>query len=816
VADHPALELERSSTLIAVFAPDVTSTQQTLVSKHSDSNAAGAYFGAMLVNGKLGVDRPWKQTGPRSTGAVTAGGFHLVVIRVSGTRVDMRINRAAVGSGILDAGVASDKPLRIGVLRHRSSSVLEFSLKGRVADLLIFDTGLADAHVQEWEEELYATHLQNSAPVASISYAPSSPGTGETVRFDGSGSSDADGSITQYAWNFGDGASGTGVKVEHAYAAAGSYDVTLTVADNFGATGQTTQAVTVSATASGLKPVAALRLNAENLSGLADNTPVATWADPVAGLSANAPTSSAQAIYRTAQTPGGTAAVHFKGDDYYEVADHPTLELDRSSTLIAVFAPDATSTQQTLISKHSDSNAAGAYFGAMFVDGKVGVDRPWKQTGPRSTGAVTAGGFRLVVIRVSGTRVDLRINGASVGSGFLDPGVASDKPLRIGVLRHRSTSVLEFFLKGRMADLLIFDTGLADAHVQEWEEELHGTHLQNSLPVASISYAPGSPGTGETVRFDGSGSSDANGSITQYAWNFGDGTSGTGVKVEHAYAAAGSYGVTLTVTDNFGATGQATQTVTVSATASGPKPTAALRLNAENLSGLADNTPVATWADPVTGLSASAPTNSARAIYRTAQTPSRTAAVHFQGNDYYEVADHPALELERSSTLIAVFAPDATSTQQTLISKHSDSNAAGAYFGAMFVDGKIGVDRPWKQAGPRSTGALTAGGFHLVVIRVSGTRVDLRINGSAVGSGALDAGGASDKPLRIGVMRHRSSSVLEFFLKGRVADLLIFDTGLADAHVKEWEEELHTTHLMNSAAVASYSGAQSQVTAAMR
>ena len=57
--------------------------------------------------------------------------------------------------------------------------------------------------------------------------------------------------------------------------------------------------------------------------------------------------------------------------------------------------------------------------------------------------------------------------------------------------------------------------------------------------------------TGIPVNMDGSGSSDPDGVIASYAWNFGDNTpGGAGPKPSHTYAAAGNYIVTLTVTDN--------------------------------------------------------------------------------------------------------------------------------------------------------------------------------------------------------------------------------------------------------------------------
>jgi chitodextrinase len=55
--------------------------------------------------------------------------------------------------------------------------------------------------------------------------------------------------------------------------------------------------------------------------------------------------------------------------------------------------------------------------------------------------------------------------------------------------------------------------------------------------------------------FDGTASSDSDGSITSYEWDFGDGDTATGTTASHTYAASGTYTVTLTVTDDDGATG---------------------------------------------------------------------------------------------------------------------------------------------------------------------------------------------------------------------------------------------------------------------
>ena len=83
----------------------------------------------------------------------------------------------------------------------------------------------------------------------------------------------------------------------------------------------------------------------------------------------------------------------------------------------------------------------------------------------------------------------------------------------------------------------------------------------NYPPIANLS--AGQPSQGEvntTIFFNGSKSSDPDGTITKWFWTFGDQTNSSGEVVEHRYTQAGVYTVILTVTDNQGATGTATAT----------------------------------------------------------------------------------------------------------------------------------------------------------------------------------------------------------------------------------------------------------------
>lgn len=76
--------------------------------------------------------------------------------------------------------------------------------------------------------------------------------------------------------------------------------------------------------------------------------------------------------------------------------------------------------------------------------------------------------------------------------------------------------------------------------------------------------------TGLSVAVDGSASKDADGAIQAYAWNFGDGGIATGATASRTYAAAGTYSVTLTVTDDRGGSTAITQQVTVARPAAAP------------------------------------------------------------------------------------------------------------------------------------------------------------------------------------------------------------------------------------------------------
>lgn len=61
-----------------------------------------------------------------------------------------------------------------------------------------------------------------------------------------------------------------------------------------------------------------------------------------------------------------------------------------------------------------------------------------------------------------------------------------------------------------------------------------------------------------TVHFDGTGSSDSDGTIQSFTWDFGDGISASGPEISHTYTMEGTYSAVLTVTDNSNSSASAT------------------------------------------------------------------------------------------------------------------------------------------------------------------------------------------------------------------------------------------------------------------
>ena len=104
------------------------------------------------------------------------------------------------------------------------------------------------------------------------------------------------------------------------------------------------------------------------------------------------------------------------------------------------------------------------------------------------------------------------------------------------------------------------DTTITVDHVGNGDG--NGGSEENVPPVADAG-GPYQGVTNKTITFDGSGSSDSDGDIVNYTWDFGDNTTGYSIKPIHSYNTSGLYDITLTVKDDDGLTSISTTTVNI-------------------------------------------------------------------------------------------------------------------------------------------------------------------------------------------------------------------------------------------------------------
>jgi PKD repeat protein len=362
----------------------------------------------------------------------------------------------------------------------------------------------------------------NVPPTAAIGSSGSGGIAPYAVSFDGSGSSDPDGSIVSYFWDLGNGRTATGPTASANYTSPGTYTVTLTVTDNQGATGTATREIVVTGAAN-LPPTAVIRTVSVagtipltvNLSGSNSTDPDGTIVSYAwdLGNGQTATGASVQAIYTEAGTYTVTLTV--TDDKGAQSSQTLTIEVSEDSNIApsAEFTADPISGTAPLTVAFDGSESSD-------VDGTI------------ASYAWTFG------------------NGQS-GSGATPPPVTYTLP---GTYT---------------ATLTVTDNKGATGSVSQ---AITVNRPPNQVPVANISATPSSGSAPLLVQMSSAGSSDADGAITSYFWNFGNGTTSTSPNPQAVYNTAGTFSVSLTVTDNDGASAVRSTTVAVSPANIAPVP----------------------------------------------------------------------------------------------------------------------------------------------------------------------------------------------------------------------------------------------------
>jgi PKD repeat protein len=315
-------------------------------------------------------------------------------------------------------------------------------------------------------------------------------------------SSDSDGSIASRSWNFGDGSTSTVANPSRTYAASGTYNVTLTVTDNGGLSHSKTAAVTVSG---------------------GNVAPVANFSVSTSGLTATFTDSSSDSdgsiASRSWNFGDGSSSTLTSPSKTYAVAGTYNV------TLTVTDNGGLTHSKTTAVTVGSTGNIAPV---ANFTSSVSGLTASFTDTSTDSDGSIVTRGWDFGDGTTSSATNPSK-SYAAAGTYNVTLTVVDD-----GGLKHSRTAAVTVSSSGNVAP---------DVH-WSWSRVSSGAAF---------------------VKFTAAGSTDSDGQIASYLWDFGDGTTSTDVAPRKVYR-AGTYTFRVTVTDNGGLTNTASGTISVTAT----------------------------------------------------------------------------------------------------------------------------------------------------------------------------------------------------------------------------------------------------------
>ena len=445
-----------------------------------------------------------------------------------------------------------------------------------------------------------ATAASSEGPSASFTFDPVSPLSGEQISF--SSTSTDDGALSQWEWSFGDGETGSGESVSHAYATPGTYTVGLTVTDDETLTDTAEQTVTVQnlePTAdfdwNPVSPFAGETVSFRSLSSDPENRIASqTWDLDNDGAYNDGSGATASRSFpaagpytvslRVEDQDGGTSTI----SRTVEVADLPNVKPNAdfsispaSPTILdnVTFTSTSTDSDGSIVSSAWDLDNDGAYNDASGAE----ASKMFPLAGTYTIG--------LLVTDNEG-ETDTVAKTVTVGAPPNDP----------------PTAAFHFSPTAPNTDQTVtFTSDSTDdgsVALEEWDFEADGTYdatgsevqrayatpgtytvrlrvtddmgvqvtttktvdvtePPNDAPTAAFHFSPSSPKSGDAITFTSDSTDD--GTIVSQLWDLNDdGTwDASEVEFQHAYAVPGTYTVRLRVTDDRDVSRETTRTVTV-------------------------------------------------------------------------------------------------------------------------------------------------------------------------------------------------------------------------------------------------------------
>jgi fibronectin type 3 domain-containing protein len=472
-------------------------------------------------------------------------------------------DQIASGTG---AGTFADAVLHF--MSRNSTSLLG---AGDLDELAIYTSTLSATTISEH----YHAGAGNRQPTARFSASPRTPTAGEQATLDASGSTDSDGSIARYEWDFdGDGvydATTTTPTVTHTYPTAQTTTVKLRITDDQDATDTIEHAVRINAQPG---PYAHAVLDTSGLAHywrLGEASGSTLW-DSVGSADATA----------TSVTLGAAGALAGDGDTataFDGLASVASAPVNLSGT------DEATVEFWLKWSAYADDDRLAMEFTSNFNDHDGGflVDPNAPQgagkfavslgQGASRNGITfqrpTAGtwhhyAFVLDASAPANDQIMPYVDGQAVSHDQIASGTGA-ATFADAVLHFMSRNSASLLGAGSLDDLALYTTKLNAQTISEHYRAAVG----NQPPTARLSASPRTPAAGQTVTFDASDSSDADGVIATYEWDLdGDGTYGTTTStptVTHTYPTARTVTVGLRVADDQDATDTTTRIVRVTA-----------------------------------------------------------------------------------------------------------------------------------------------------------------------------------------------------------------------------------------------------------
>ncbi|MBS1817887.1 MAG: PKD domain-containing protein [Acidobacteria bacterium] len=537
-------------------------------------------------------------------GNVAAGS---IVLKIDRTAPSVQVSSPADGAIVREAalaisGSASD-PLSglTTVVCNGVPATLSGAAFSCTVNLSLGQNGIAivasDAAGNTVTRSLTITLGGNAAPTA----APGGPYAGEAgtpIAFSGAASNDPDGDVLTYAWNFGDGQVGSGVQASHTYQTAGTFTVTLTVTDAGKLTSSASTLATVvlpnrvpTATAGG--PYTGDVGTALVLAGGGtdpdgdtltyrwqfNDGQIATGINPrrtflsagtfsvtlvvTDGRGGSAESNASITIRPANGTPVAKAGGPYTGQVGTAVIFDATPSSDPDNDPLT-YAWDFGDGSQG-----SGANPSHAYLSPGSFTAVVTVADGRGRSASASAVVTIAALNRTPTARPGGPYA------ARVGEPIAFDATASTDPdgdaltfvWAFGDGRSRTGATTSYAYDAAGTYVATVTATDARGAAESATVTVTVTERQaqtNRPPVARV----GGPYGGEAglpIAFDASTSSDPDGDALTFTWAFSDGGTATGKQVTHVFATAQPHSATVTVTDAFQATAQATADVTVAA-----------------------------------------------------------------------------------------------------------------------------------------------------------------------------------------------------------------------------------------------------------